>query len=196
MCCAGGCARRGGATAAGRRPHHVDDRHRHRGAIAGCPHRRAPGAAPGRTTRADLPDIEWVFTHGGGALPLLADRMELFRTVFTGEDDPDGAVPHQLRRLWFDIAGTPFPHQVPAAVAAFGTGRLLYGSDYCWTPAHGVDAQLASIDQARQPANDTWRALTTPQRHPAAASPPLGPARRPRLGPNGFGPSRDAVLPR
>jgi predicted TIM-barrel fold metal-dependent hydrolase len=107
------------------------------------------------------PDIEWVFTHGGGALPLLADRMELFRTVFSGEDDPDGAVPRQLRRLWFDIAGTPFPHQVPAAVAAFGTERLLYGSDYCWTPAHGVDAQLASIDQARQPATDSWRALTT-----------------------------------
>ncbi|MGB8210044.1 MAG: hypothetical protein WCF69_21045 [Mycobacterium sp.] len=63
--------------------------------------------------------------------------------------------------MWFDIAGTPFPHQVPAAVAAFGAGRLLYGSDYCWTPAHGVDAQLASIDQARQPANDSWRALTT-----------------------------------
>ena len=30
------------------------------------------------------PDIEWVLTHGGGALPLLVDRMELFRTVFVG----------------------------------------------------------------------------------------------------------------
>jgi 6-methylsalicylate decarboxylase len=96
-----------------------------------------------------------------GRTTVLADRMELFRTVFSGEVDPDGAVPRQLRRLWFDIAGTPFPHQVPAAVAAFGTGRLVYGSDYCWTPAHGVDAQLASIDKARQPANDSWRALTT-----------------------------------
>ena len=70
-------------------------------------------------------------------------------------------MPRQLRRLWFDIAGTPFPHQVPAAVAAFGAERLLYGSDYCWTPAHGVDAQLASIEQADQPADDSWRALTT-----------------------------------
>ena len=106
------------------------------------------------------PDIEWVLTHGGGALPLLADRMELFRTVFVG-DDPHSTLPRQLRGLWFDIAGTPFPHQVPAAVAAFGTERLLYGSDYCWTPAHGVDAQLASIEQADQPADDSWRALTT-----------------------------------
>jgi predicted TIM-barrel fold metal-dependent hydrolase len=107
------------------------------------------------------PDIEWVFTHGGGTLPLLAERMELFRTDFLGNDDALSAVPRQLTRLWFDIAGTPFPHQVPAAVAAFGAARLLYGSDYCWTPAHGVDAQLAFIDQADQPADDSWRALTT-----------------------------------
>jgi hypothetical protein len=58
-------------------------------------------------------------------------------------------------RQWFDIAGTPFPHQVPATVAAFGTERLLDGSDYCWPPAHGVDAQLASIEQADQPADDS-----------------------------------------
>jgi hypothetical protein len=87
--------------------------------------------------------------------------MELFRTVYAGDDDPHSTLPRQLRGLWFDIAGTPFPHQVPAAVAAFGTERLLYGSDYCWTPAHGVDAQLASIEQAEQPADDSWRALTT-----------------------------------
>jgi hypothetical protein len=43
-------------------------------------------------------------------------------------------VPRQLRRFWFDIAGTRFPHHRPAAVAAFGNGRLRYGSDYCWTP--------------------------------------------------------------
>ena len=58
-------------------------------------------------TLVRYPDIEWVFTHGGGALPLLAERMELFRTVLLGDDDPRSAVPRQLRRLWFDIAGTP-----------------------------------------------------------------------------------------
>jgi hypothetical protein len=45
--------------------------------------------------------------------------------------------------------------------AAFGSERLLYGSDYCWTPAAGVTAQVGSIDAARQPGSDTWRALTT-----------------------------------
>ncbi|MEU0791205.1 amidohydrolase family protein [Amycolatopsis sp. NPDC005961] len=44
---------------------------------------------------------------------------------------PDG--PRAGRDLWFDIAGTSFPHQVPAFERAFGTRRLLYGSDFCWT---------------------------------------------------------------
>ena len=83
-------------------------------------------------------NIQWVFTHGGGTLPLLADRMELFRTVFAGGSPADPTVPEQVARLWFDIAGTPFPNQVPALVNAFGSEKILYGSDYCWTPAHGV----------------------------------------------------------
>jgi hypothetical protein len=70
------------------------------------------------------PDIEWIFTHGGGALPLLADRLELFRTVFScgsGSGSGDATtVQAQMRRLWFDMAGTPFPHQVPRPGPARG----------------------------------------------------------------------------
>lgn len=107
------------------------------------------------------PNIQWIFTHGGGALPLLADRMELFRTVFFGGGPQDPTVQEQVRTLWFDMAGSPFPNQVPALVGAFGSERLLYGSDYCWTPAAGTAAQIASVDAADQPDSDTWRALTT-----------------------------------
>jgi predicted TIM-barrel fold metal-dependent hydrolase len=107
------------------------------------------------------PRIEWIFTHGGGTLPLLADRIELFRTVFMGGDPNERSAPAQIARLWFDMAGTPFPNQIPALVKAFGTERLLYGSDYCWTPAAGTAAQISSIDGAQQPEGDTWRGLTT-----------------------------------
>ncbi|MEV5281848.1 amidohydrolase family protein [Streptomyces sp. NPDC052811] len=106
-------------------------------------------------------NIQWVFTHGGGTLPLLADRMELFRTVFAGGSPADPTVPEQVARLWFDIAGTPFPNQVPALVNAFGSEKILYGSDYCWTPRAGALAQIASVDAAQQPKGYTWRALTT-----------------------------------
>jgi 6-methylsalicylate decarboxylase len=108
------------------------------------------------------PGIPWIFTHGAEVLPLVAERMELFRQLLpAAEGPPDDPVPRQVGRLWFDMAGTPFPRQVPALAAAFGTERLLYGSDYCWTPAPATQTQLASIDAAPPPEGDSWRALTT-----------------------------------
>ncbi|MGW5636487.1 amidohydrolase family protein [Streptomyces sp. NPDC003832] len=107
------------------------------------------------------PGVRWVFTHGGGTLPLLADRIELFRTAFGGGSPDDLTVQEQVARLWFDMAGTPFPHQVPALERSFGTERLLYGSDHCWTPGEAVGQQIASIDDAVQPSGTTWRALTS-----------------------------------
>lgn len=105
--------------------------------------------------------IRWIFTHGAGALPLLADRLEMFRSVLGSGDPSDSTVHALLRELWFDMAGTPFPHQIPAYARVFAPERLLYGSDYCWTPAPLVAAQIAAIDSAPQPDSDTWRNLTT-----------------------------------
>jgi 6-methylsalicylate decarboxylase len=105
------------------------------------------------------PDIRWIVPHGGGVLPLLADRVDMFRRVFT-----DGAhglgVADQMRRLWFDLAGTPFPRQIPVLADLCGHEQLVYGSDYCWTPDAGVDAQVGSIDRAA-PADGglDWRRL-------------------------------------
>ncbi|MEW2498553.1 amidohydrolase family protein [Streptomyces nodosus] len=110
------------------------------------------------------PAIQWIITHGGGVLPLLADRMELFRTLFAGTgptDDTRSGVREQIGRVWFDMAGTPFPYQIPVLAGQFGTDRILYGSDYCWTPDVGIDAQIASLRKAEQPAPYTWRTLTT-----------------------------------
>ncbi|MFJ4714260.1 amidohydrolase family protein [Streptomyces sp. NPDC088785] len=122
------------------------------------------------------PGIRWILTHGGGALPLLADRIELFRPLLEGaalgaatpapgggaSTPPAPGTVEQFGRLWYDMAGTPFPRQVPALGAAFGTERLLYGSDYCWTPLEAVLAQIDSVDAAAPPApGATWRDLTS-----------------------------------
>ena len=110
------------------------------------------------------PGIQWIFSHGGGVLPLLVDRMELFRSALPSDDcDPaaTASVADQLRMLWFDMAGTPFPRQIPALTDLVGAERILYGSDYCWTPREAVRAQLAGIDSAEATAAGTWRELTT-----------------------------------
>ncbi|WP_405945111.1 amidohydrolase family protein [Streptomyces sp. NBC_00932] len=112
------------------------------------------------------PRIRWVLTHGGGALPLLADRMDMFSAVVGGGPKDAPSALEQFGRLWYDMAGTPFPRQIPALEAAFGTEQLLYGSDYCWTPVGGALAQVASVDAAAQPSDtDTWRDLTTRNAH-------------------------------
>lgn len=112
------------------------------------------------------PNITWIFTHCGGPLPLLADRMEMFRPSLPGTQPDDPTVNDQVRRLWFDMAGNPFPNWIPALTKAFGTDHLLYGSDYCWTPARATAAQINSIDTAEPaPGGDTWRTLTTRNAH-------------------------------
>lgn len=101
--------------------------------------------------------------HGGGALPLLADRINAFRLVSPsphGGPAPDAVA--QLRRLYYDLAGTPFPRQVPALLSLVGPEQLLYGSDFCFTPAAGVEVHVASVNAAPVPVEGaTWQSLTT-----------------------------------
>ncbi|CAL9589312.1 hypothetical protein SUDANB58_05199 [Streptomyces sp. enrichment culture] len=109
------------------------------------------------------PGLEVIVPHCGGALPVLADRINGFMKLFLareGADAPDAV--EQLRRLHYDMAGPAFPRQVPALLGLVDPDRLLYGSDYCWTPAHGVDAHIASVTAAPVPVEGaTWQSLTT-----------------------------------
>ncbi|MFF8596909.1 amidohydrolase family protein [Streptomyces sp. NPDC015220] len=108
------------------------------------------------------PDLKVVVPHCGGALPVLADRVNGFMKLFMPTDAgaPDAVA--QLRRLHYDLAGPAFPRQVPALLSLADPGRLLYGSDYCWTPAAAAEAHAASFDTAAPPVDGTtWRSLTT-----------------------------------
>ncbi|MEU7427516.1 hypothetical protein [Streptomyces sp. NPDC040750] len=71
----------------------------------------------------------------------------------------DIAVREEPGAFRYDMAGTPLPDQLPAWARAFGTRRLLHGSDVRWTPCAVVLAQVTSIDAAPQPEGTTWREL-------------------------------------
>ncbi|MDF9811711.1 amidohydrolase family protein [Streptomyces sp. SPB162] len=104
-----------------------------------------------------------IVPHCGGAIPVLTDRINEFVQLFvpSQEAPPHDAV-QQLAALYYDIAGTAFPRQVPALVKLVGPDPVLFGSDYCWTPAPLADAHIAAIDTAEPPTRDaTWRSLTS-----------------------------------
>jgi predicted TIM-barrel fold metal-dependent hydrolase len=110
---------------------------------------------------ASYPDIRFLIPHCGAALPLLAERIELFRSLWPG---PDGQPPGplttrtQLQRFWYDLAGFPLPNQARLLASTVGNERILYGSDFCWTPAAGVAQQISLLDG--DPGID-WRAVTS-----------------------------------
>jgi predicted TIM-barrel fold metal-dependent hydrolase len=109
------------------------------------------------------PNMRVIVPHCGGSIPVLADRINEFMSLFLhARQPPSPDAVQQLRGLHYDMAGTAFPRQVPALLKLVDPDRVLFGSDYCWTPAPLADAHIAAIDTAEPPAQDTtWRSLTT-----------------------------------
>jgi hypothetical protein len=56
-----------------------------------------------------------IVPHCAGAVPILADRINEFMRLFLpGDSSPDLDAVQQLRGLYYDMAGTAFPRQIPA----------------------------------------------------------------------------------
>src|SRR5262249_27601673 len=90
------------------------------------------------------PRIRFIFSHAGGPLPMLADRIDKF-----GRPAPQGGAPiHDgaalFRKLYFDTANAANAPALAALLAFAQSDRILFGTDYPYVPlARGVD-DLAS----------------------------------------------------
>ena len=97
---------------------------------------------------ARYPAIEWIIPHGGAALSVVVDRMAGFSAVArAGPDSPRIDVLGAVQRMHYDLAGFPLPHQLPALLGLVGTDKLLYGSDWPFTPAAAVTVLAAALDR-------------------------------------------------
>lgn len=94
---------------------------------------------------ARYPRVRWMFSHAGGALPVLVDRLErLLETPENAQAIPQG-VRAALSLLHFDIAGASSDIALAALRATVPVSQIFYGSD---APFVAPQKGIASLAQA------------------------------------------------
>ncbi|MES2913255.1 MAG: amidohydrolase family protein [Pseudomonadota bacterium] len=102
-------------------------------------------------TLSRCPDIRFIFSHGGGTLPMLAGRIARVLTVRKelAEKVPLGAM-HEFRKLHYDMVSINTAAAFQAVRSLAEIPQLLFGSDFpYWSPSVAVEelSQLGLTDQ-------------------------------------------------
>jgi predicted TIM-barrel fold metal-dependent hydrolase len=99
------------------------------------------------------PDIRFIFSHGGGATPMLAGRMAetLGHRPNAAEVTPNGVLP-ELRKLYYDTASASSPGAMAALRMMAPVSHILFGTDYPF-----VSAALGIEQLHQSPMSDVVR---------------------------------------
>lgn len=97
-------------------------------------------------TLARCPDIRWIFSHGGGALPALAERMtRLFNSQSRLRARAPAGALAELQRLYYDTAQAAAPAVLNALLSFVPISQILFGSDYPMLPVGDAVEGLARL---------------------------------------------------
>lgn len=101
------------------------------------------------------PEIKFIMSHAGCVLPSVLERVAVAMQTFFGAGVDSNEMKRLLReRFHFDLAGLPWPDMIHALLRIVGPERLVYGSDYCWTPPALVKTLIKKMDEG---AGEIWR---------------------------------------
>ncbi|MCJ1301129.1 hypothetical protein MMC08_003928 [Hypocenomyce scalaris] len=92
-------------------------------------------------TVSRYPDVTYILSHGGGVLAPLLQRFTTFGTSILRLDEGlDATAVKALlnKQFYFDLAGFPFPDLIHGLLGYAHPSRLLYGSDYPYTPGTAI----------------------------------------------------------
>jgi predicted TIM-barrel fold metal-dependent hydrolase len=103
-------------------------------------------------TVAACPNITFIVPHVGGALPPLINRFATIPTVLSlpGVDthvNPTWVKERLNSQFYFDTAGWAFPEQIQGLLPYVTVERMLYGSDFPYTPLKAVQVLSADHDK-------------------------------------------------
>jgi predicted TIM-barrel fold metal-dependent hydrolase len=96
-------------------------------------------------------DIQWLFSHAGGTLPMMAGRIDGFygKRPNLKEFAPEGII-GELKRLNYDTANATSAPTMAALLKLVPASKVTYGSDY---PYFGLD-QIKALEELGLSASD------------------------------------------
>ncbi len=83
-----------------------------------------------------FPDIRWIWSHGGGSMPFLAERIGGSRR---NERMPNGFV-DELKKMYYDLAGATNRGVVASLLELVQADHIMFGTDF---PPGGTMAEYA-----------------------------------------------------
>jgi 6-methylsalicylate decarboxylase len=96
-------------------------------------------------TAARFPDIRWIHSHGGGAVPFILDRFtreeQVMRPDRRQKVMPNGVL-HELRRFHYDTAQANNPGALAAIMNLVPASQVMFGSDF---PFRNADVVLTGL---------------------------------------------------
>jgi predicted TIM-barrel fold metal-dependent hydrolase len=99
-------------------------------------------------TFSRFPNLRFIFSHGGGAMPMLANRMaRTFPKEFLSQV-PNG-VAYELKRQYYDTASASNPTSLSALLSVVPSSQVLFGSDFPFLSAGEPAADLMNSGLAK-----------------------------------------------
>jgi predicted TIM-barrel fold metal-dependent hydrolase len=93
------------------------------------------------------PDITFILSHAGGAVPYLAWRISLFGRILPGVDEkaPQGVLTY-LKRLYYDTALSATPFALRSVQELVDPSHVLFGSDLPFAPEPITAASIEGLN--------------------------------------------------
>jgi 6-methylsalicylate decarboxylase len=80
-------------------------------------------------TFSRFPNLQFIFSHGGGAMPILANRMARLFPKDLASNAPNGVL-YELKRQYYDTASASNPTSLSAIMSLVPSSQILFGSDF------------------------------------------------------------------
>lgn len=110
-------------------------------------------------TTARCPKLRMIVPHAGGTLPFIARRIGMFARLGPGSASAPINSEEQLRRLYYDLAGSPGSNALAPLLEMTERSHILYGSDYVHTPEAVVSMHLAELLSSKLLSPEDFQAI-------------------------------------